>query len=94
MDRNRKQITTVSITRRKEINSINQGFFEALTGKAAVGSPLAEYKWLARKLGSQKGMRHPVHNSNKPSQAKKEGLNRTEPFLSLVYQTTLERRKK
>lgn len=94
MDRNDKQTSNVEKFHRRAINAVNQGFYEALNVVAEVESPLTEYKWLAQKLGSQKGMHQAVHASNKFPQAKKEGLSSNEPFLSLFYQTTLERRTK
>ena len=94
MGRNNKQTNNVENFHGKAINAVNQGFYEALNVVAAVESPLTEYKWLAQKLGNQKGMHQAVHTSNKFPQAKKEGLSSNEPFLSLFYQTTLERRTK
>ena len=94
MDSNKKQASNVENFHGKVINAVNQGFYEALNVVAEVESPLTEYKWLARRLGRQKGMNQPVHASNKFPQVKKEGLNNSEPFLSLFYQTTLERRTK
>jgi len=92
MDRNNEQTSKVENFHGKVKNAVNQGFFEALDVVAAVESPLAEYKWLAQKLGNQRGMHQAVHACNKFPQAKKEGLNNSEPFLHLFYQTTLERR--
>lgn len=94
MDRNNHQTSNVESIHGKVINAINQGFYEALNVAAVVESPLTEYKWLAQKRGSQKGMHEAVHASKKFPQAKKEGLSSNEPFLSLCYQTTLERRTK
>ena len=94
MDRNNEQTSNVESFHGKVINAVNQGFYEALNVVAVVESPLTEYKWLVQKLGNQKGMHQAVHASNKFPQAKKEGLNISEPFLSLVYQTTLERSNK
>lgn len=92
MDRNNKHIGKVEYLHRKAKNGINQGFFKALTAIAAVDSPLLRFTRSAQKWGFQKGTQHPVHSSGKLLQAKKEGLTSTEPFLALVYQTTLERR--
>ena len=94
MDRNKQQTSNVENFHGKAINAVNQGFYEALNVVAVVESPLAEYKWLAQKLGSQKGMHQAVHASKKFPQVKKEGLSSNEPFLNLSYQTTLERRTK
>jgi hypothetical protein len=94
MNSNNKQTSNVEIVHGKVINAMNQGFYEPLNVVAVVEIPLTENKWLAQKLGSQKGMHQAVHASNKFPQAKKEGLSSNEPFLSLFYQTTLERRTK
>ena len=94
MDRDNNQVNDVENIHGKAKNAVNQGFYEALNVVAVVESPLAEYKWLAQKLGSQKGMHQAVHASKKFPQVKKEGLTSNEPFLNLCYQTTLERRTK